>query len=413
MSTAAPPEVSEPRAARRSRLATMVFDVFLAVGFTAAAVTLHRSQVDGVQANTASDLLSTLLTVVAVAPIAVRRQHPLPVLVVCASGLLGLMAGDYVVAVAPVGVLIAFYSVAALGTPRAAHVAVGVVAVTFVAVAVLRPVDLSMEGIVVNGVLLAVGWVVGTGVRERRAFHEAQVGAARRELDFERERADRAAVEERLRISRELHDVLGHAMSVMVVQAGVAQHLLVSRPDQAADALARITETGRSSLEELRRLLGVIREGGAPSFASGEPLGLEALPALAAEVSAAGVPVTLTCEVDRDLPTGVELATYRIVQEALTNTLRHAGPATATVSVACSGADLELVVTDSGRGRAAQRGEPGRGLAGMRERVAVYGGALTTGPAAQGGYRVSARIPIPERRNRPAGVPSAPGSVPS
>ena len=390
----------------------MLFDLVVALGFTVAAVAMHRSHIDGVDANSTSDLFSTLLTVIAIAPLAVRRAQPLGVLVVCAVGLVGLMAGQYVVALAPVGVLIAFYSVVAWGTPRAVRLAPGVVAAVLAATAVVRPVDLSLEGIAVNGLLLAVAWVLGTGVRERRALHEAQVGAALRELDLERERADRAAVEERLRISRELHDVLGHAMSVMVVQAGVAQHLLSSRPDQAADALARITETGRTSLDELRRLLTVIREGGQQVSSSSDPKGLDALPALADEMTAAGLPVSLTCEVPGDLPAGIELAAYRIVQEALTNTLRHAGPAAATVVVRRVGSDLQIEVVDDGRGMTDPQRGPGRGLDGMGERVAVYGGELATGPSDDGGYRVSARIPLHDLQEGWLPAASAPtGSV--
>lgn len=404
----APPGPSGLGAVLRAPRATRVFDALLALGCTVVAVALHRSHVDGVETNQTSDLVSTVLTVIAVAPLAIRRNRPLPALLACAAGLVGLMAGEYVVAVAPVGVLIALYSVAAWGTVRATHQAVGAVAAVLAATAVMRPVDLSLQGIAVNGVLLAVGWVLGTGVRERKALHDAQVAAARRELDLERERADRAAVEERLRISRELHDVLGHAMSVMVVQAGVAQHLLATRPDEATAALARITDTGRGSLDELRRLLSVIRDGDQSAQSSHSLVGLSALPALAADVTAAGLPVRLSCEVGRDIPTGVQLAAYRIAQEALTNTLRHAGPATATVTVRRLGNDLQIEVADDGRGAVQPPGEPGRGLAGMRERVAVYGGTLTTGRGTDGGYRVDARIPL---EGRSATASSAPGAV--
>ena len=391
---------------RRSQ-ATMLFDVVLALGFTAAAVAVHRAQIDGVDGNRTSDLLSTLLTILAVAPLAVRRLQPVLVLTVCGVGLLGLMIGEYVVAVATVGVLVAFYSAVAWGSGRAVRIAVGIVTALLAAAFVVRPVDLSVEGMVVHGVLLGAGWVLGTGVRERRALHEAQVAAARREVDFERERADRAAVEERLRISRELHDVLGHAMSVMVVQAGVAQHLLSTRPDQAAEALARITETGRSSLDELRRLLTVIREGGQQVPSSGQ-MGMDALPALAEEVRAAGLPVELSCRVESDLPAGVELAAYRIVQEALTNALRHAGPATATVQIVHQGAELFIEVSDDGRGGAEPSEHPGRGLAGMRERVAVYGGELATGTVKDGGYRVQARIPFQDTTAELTAAPTLP-----
>jgi len=408
MAGTVPPGPSGLGAVRGASRSTRVFDVLLALGCTVVAVALHRSQVDGVETNRTSDLVSTVLTVIAVAPLAIRRTRPLASLLACAAGLVGLMAGGYVVAVAPVGVLIAFYSVAAWGTVRATRHAVGAVAALLAATAVMRPVDLSLQGIAVNGVLLVVGWVLGTGVRERKALHDAQVAAARRELDLERERADRAAVEERLRISRELHDVLGHAMSVMVVQAGVAQHLLGTRPDEAAEALARITETGRGSLEELRRLLSVIRDGDQSAPSNQELVGLDALPALAADVTAAGLAVRLSCDVERGIPAGVQLAAYRIVQEALTNTLRHAGPATATVTVRHLANDLQIEVADDGRGAGQPHGEPGRGVDGMQERVAVYGGTLTTGCGPDGGYRVDARIPLD---GRPATAGSAWGAV--
>jgi signal transduction histidine kinase len=155
-------------------------------------------------------------------------------------------------------------------------------------------------------------------------------------------------------------------------------------------------------MEELRRLLSVIRDGDrlAPSS---ERVGLDALAALVADVAAAGLPVGLSCEVERGIPEGVQLAAYRIVQEALTNTLRHAGPATATVTVRHVGNDLQVEVVDDGRG-AAPPGEAGRGLAGMRERVAIYGGTLSTSSPPDGGYRVDARIPL---KGRPARTTSA------
>ncbi|WP_298889759.1 histidine kinase [uncultured Serinicoccus sp.] len=373
---------------------TTVFDAVLALGCTLIAVTVHRSHLDGVDANRTSDLVSTALTVIAVAPLASRRSRPLAALAACSIGLLGLMAGEYVVAVAPVGVLIAFYSVTAWGTVRAARHGLVVVAAVVVATALLRPVDLSLEGVAVNGALLVVGLVLGTGVKERRLLHEAQVAAALRDLDLERERADRASLEERLRISRELHDVLGHAMSVMVVQAGVAQHLLSARPDEAAAALARIADTGRSSMHELRRLLSVIREGDPSTHSAHGLVGLDDLPALASGMAAAGLPVALDCSIDGDVPAGIELAAYRIIQEALTNTLRHAGSATVSVTLQRRGDDLLIDIVDDGRGGAPSVRGSGRGLAGMRERVAVYGGELTTGPRRLGGYRVHARIPL-------------------
>ncbi|HEV7657121.1 MAG TPA: sensor histidine kinase [Mycobacteriales bacterium] len=367
-------------------------DQLLALTVTAVAVVLHLAKVESIPANRDPDAWSVLFTIAALAPLVVRRRYPLAAFAACFPGLIALMVGHYAVGMAPLGALIAFYTVAAWGTATDARRAVGVLALGLVATALARPIDLSVEGAAVNGLLLLCGWVLGTGTRKRRALHAAQVADAARRLELERERASRAAAEERLRITRELHDVLGHAMSVMVVQAGVAQTLLASRPEEAAIALGRIAETGRSSLEEMRRLLTVIRDGTEPAGAATQP-GLADLPALVADVVAAGLPVTLDpVPTGPRLPPGVELAAYRIVQEALTNTLRHAGPARAVVRLRRTAAAVEVDVRDDGRGPS--DAAPGRGLSGMRERVAVYGGELVTGPDGERGFRVRARLPL-------------------
>ena len=206
---------------------------------------------------------------------------------------------------------------------------------------------------------------------------------------------------ERLLIARELHDVVAHGVSVMVVHAGAARRVIDERPEQARDALQTIETTGREALVELRRLVGILRaDGAAPPL---DPQrGLDSLGALIASVGSAGVPVELAVEGEpRPLPAGVDLAAYRIVQEALTNTIKHAGHARARVRVAYEGAALDLEIVDDGRSREPDGGRraivppgQGHGLIGMRERVHLYGGDFEAGPRQGGGFRVRARLPL-------------------
>ena len=361
----------------------------------AAALGVHLAGLDDVPANRAPDALSVLLTVASTAPLAVRRRYPLAVLAVCLAGVLALVAVRYAVGAAPLGAIIAFYTVAAVGSRRTGRRGLVVLVVGLAVLAALRPIDLSAEGVLVNCALLVGGWVLGTGTRERHALHEAQVLEAERRVELERERGSRAAAEERLRITRELHDVLGHAMSVMVVQAGVAEHLLDTQPSQAREAIARIGSTGRSSLREMRQLLRTTRDTTDASGLRPQP-GLADLPALVAQVEAAGLPVEMRPAGSAgDTPPGVELAVYRLVQEALTNTLKHAGPARARVRVSHPHGAVEVEVVDDGRGPGPEGAGGGHGLIGMRERVAVYAGELVTGAAPDGGFRVWARFPLP------------------
>jgi signal transduction histidine kinase len=199
-------------------------------------------------------------------------------------------------------------------------------------------------------------------------------------------------LEERTRIARDLHDILAHAMSVITVQAGVGAHLLERDPEQARKALEVIEQTGRGALGEMRRLLRVLRADDLPT----EPQpGLASLDRLAAQATAAGVPVELQVEGPaRPLPAGLEVSAYRIAQEALTNTIKHAGPARAEVRIVYGPDALTVVVADDGRGAGFEPGPGGHGIAGMRERVTVYDGDLDAGPHPGGGFRVRARLPL-------------------
>jgi signal transduction histidine kinase len=372
-----------------------VRDLVLALGCAAVAVAIHVTGIDAVPANRAPDALSVLLTLAALVPLAWRRRAPLIVLATCFPGFLGLIAGKYSVGAAPIGVVIAFYTVAAWDTRRNARIGLAVAGVGYGVALALRPIDLSVEGTVFQLALLVGGWVLGTGARERRELHAAQVAESERQVALERERAAHAATEERLRISRELHDILGHAFSVMVVQAGVAEHLIDSSPADARQAVAEIRRTGRTSLAEMRRLLHVLREGdGAGPLPRDPAAGLADLPALVARVETAGLPVDLRVTgTPGELSPGLELAAYRLIQEALTNTIKHAGASKARVLLTHAGGGVRIEVSDDGRAATAEGGEAyqGHGLAGMRERVAMYGGELTAGrtPA---GYVVTATL---------------------
>jgi signal transduction histidine kinase len=244
---------------------------------------------------------------------------------------------------------------------------------------------------------VAAAWVLGNSAGILRARGRELEGRATR-LEREREERARLAVaEERARIARELHDVVAHAVSTMVIQTGGARQLVRSDPDDAEHSLLAAERTGREALQEMRRLVGLLRERGEQLALAPTP-GMTELPQLLAQTQAAGLDVELTVEGEpRYLGPGIDLAAYRIVQEALTNTLKHAGRARARVIVRYGDRDLEIEVTDDGRGvddPSLNGHEPGHGLLGMRERVTLYGGALRTGPIEGGGYEVLARLPV-------------------
>ena len=235
-------------------------------------------------------------------------------------------------------------------------------------------------------------------MRTRRAyFAELEEKADR--LEREREaNVKRAAAEEQARISRELHDVIAHNVSVMTVQAAAARDVFEKDPERAREALGSIESTGRAALTELRRLLSAVREGSQPELAP-QP-GLGALEELAAQVRRAGLDVQLNVEGERPpLPAALDLSAYRIVQEALTNTLKHAAATRAWVDVRFGDSEVDVSVRDDGIGAAANGGAgSGRGLVGMRERVELFGGQLEAGPRGGSGYAVTARLPLAHHR---------------
>jgi signal transduction histidine kinase len=252
----------------------------------------------------------------------------------------------------------------------------------------------------------AVALFVGIAIANRAYVHSARIQAARQAaLD-----AQRRVDEERLRIARELHDVVAHTMATITVQAAAASQLLRDRPDEAAESLKAIRAASKDGLRELRAILDVLRTatGGDEAADPTQPTpGLSRLDALVSGVRAAGLPVTVTVTGrPRDLPAVTNLSAFRIVQEALTNTLRHAGPATAAVTIDYGPAALRVEVTDTGLGLTGSAAEaayaafviggggPGHGLRGMRERAAAAGGTIDAGPGPAGGFRVAAMLPL-------------------
>ncbi len=331
-------------------------------------------------------------------PLAVRRLFPLAVLATTvASGLAFATLGLPPVFLG-VAILVAVYSVAAYGDRWASLAGLAAAAVGSAALQ-LTPSKFQWPTPVTNTLVIGAAWLLGHFAHNYRAYaagleeRTAELEQAREEL------ARRAVTEERLRLARELHDVVAHAMSVIAVQSGVGAHVADTQPQEAAKALAAIEATSRAALTELRRLLGVLREDSQPQGDLTPVPGLADLDGLLAEVAKAGLAVRLRVEgTPLPLPAGVDLSAYRIVQEALTNVVKHAGPARAQVVVGYHDHDVTLEVTDDGSGVGAPIGDGqarvGHGLIGMRERVAAFGGDLEVGSRPGGGFRVAARLPL-------------------
>ncbi|MEV1242176.1 sensor histidine kinase [Nonomuraea sp. NPDC050022] len=342
-----------------------------------------------------ADSFGAVLVLLACAPVAVRRRWPLATL--CA-GLLPetLLTGlGYGSGAAAAPVLVLLYSVASL---RGLAVALCALLLSFLAYAfagALSPVTGGnwSEHLVAFIVLLAV-WGAGRSLRLRRAYlEELKDRAARLERAYAADtRAARA--EERSRIARELHDVVAHHVSVMTVQAAAARRVLAADPDMAREALSAIEHTGRMAMSEMRNIVGVLRTDARAEL--GPQPGMDDLPALVEQMREAGLATRLSVEGDaRPIPAGVDLAAYRLIQEGLTNSLRHAGAgAKAVVTVRHGPRELDVRVEDDGRGPASLSGPPGHGLVGIRERVALYGGILSIGPRPGGGFEVRARFPL-------------------
>jgi signal transduction histidine kinase len=323
-------------------------------------------------------------------PLLLRRRFPLgaPCFVFAVLAAEALVAGDAVThaEASAIALIVCFGIVGSHWEVRSALIGA---AVGYAAIATLVLSDHpALEGAVPVVVLTAVSWVIGRALGDR----------ARRAADLEAraeriERTHEAAVaEERATIARELHDVIAHSVSVMTVQAGAARMLLDEDPRRARESLLAVEETGRQALGEMRRLLGILRGDKDDAQLAPQP-GISDLDALVEHVRAAGLPVDVVVQgVPTPLPPGIDLAGYRVVQEALTNALKHAGAARAEVAICYSDTALEVAVTNDGH--RARNGRVGHGLIGMRERVTLYGGEFHAGPRNGGGYVVRATLPL-------------------
>lgn len=332
------------------------------------------------------------------APIVLRRRAPVAAIWLVVAFLVPFWVLDYPDAPTGVALLIGLYSLGA-HVPRRRSLGHfwGLLAVlTAVMLAgILSDNDgLPWLSLPANIVIMAAAWLLGDNLRTRRAYlDELEQKAATSEAQ-RRAEAERAINEERTRIARELHDVVAHSMSVIVVQATAARRVLGRSPHEAATALEAIENIGRESLQEMRRVLGVLRNDRDQAALTPAP-GLEDLDRLLRQCEEAGLPVALEVTGEPEhLAAGLELSIFRVVQESLTNSLKHAGPAHAVVRLHYRPGMLELEVLDDGRGASAVTSEGGQGLVGMRERVEAFGGTFVTGPRPGGGFRVAATFPV-------------------
>jgi signal transduction histidine kinase len=374
-----------------------VLDGVGAVGLAAAGVLVvvrHPDAVDGRMVGAVAFTIGLCL------PVAWRRRAPAAVLAVTALSAVGLAVIDRPSLPAVLTPALALYSLAAAAPRRASAVGLGfALLATATALLLARQ---SVTYLTASGLALVTAWAVGANARTRRAYL-AELRARARRLAADRDRSARlAAAAERQRIARELHDMVTHNVTVMVISAGAARMVADADPDRLRAELASVEQLGRQTLTELRRLLGVLRADDAADPREPQP-GLARLDALLARTREAGLPVELVVEGRaRPLPQGIDVSAFRIVQEALSNTLRHAGDCSARVEVGFGDTELRLAILDDGRGDAARHDDAarpdqeatGHGIVGMRERVAMIGGDVHIGSANGGGFAVRATLPL-------------------
>jgi signal transduction histidine kinase len=323
------------------------------------------------------------LVVTAAVALAIRRLLPVTVLAICTASVCLYLLGGYPFGPILLSLAIAMYTVAAHLPLRAAATAAGC------SLALLVTAGLLGDGLGMDAVAPQVAWVAGPlaiGVTVRVGREQV--------LQNRRDEARRQADAERLRVAQEVHDVVGHGLAAILMQADIALHLLPKRPEQAEAALTAISRTSRESLDELRATLGAVRRGDDFDDRSPAP-GLARLDALVDRTRAVGVPVAVDVTGPvASLPAAVDLVAYRIIQESLTNVLRHAGTATASVTVTLTDDKLSISISDTGRGGPPTPARDGHGLAGMKERASALGGSLTAGPSPEGGFTVTATLPV-------------------
>ncbi|WP_455353664.1 sensor histidine kinase [Streptomyces sp. SYSU K217416] len=359
--------------------------------------------------STGTRTAAVVIVLALCAVVALRRRAPERMLALAVAAGVAQLALNVEINPADWAMLVIIYTVAATDGPRwvSRFALIGGLCASPLAQVRWPEPNISLLGriffMAIMIVPFALAWVLGDSMRTRRAYF-AQLEERAARLEAEREAQAKVAVAaERARIARELHDVVAHNVSVMVVQADGAAYVMDAAPDQAKQALETISSTGRQALAEMRRLLGVLRTGEPQEGGEYVPQpDVEQIEDLVEQVRTAGLVVDFKVEgTPRPLPSGVELTAYRIVQEALTNTRKHGGPdAGASVRLVYFDDGLGLLVEDDGRGAAHEMYEDGgadgrgHGLIGMRERVGMVGGTLDAGPRPGGGFRISALLPL-------------------
>jgi signal transduction histidine kinase len=326
-----------------------------------------------------------------------RRSHPAASLSTFVSCCLVITLTDHYIGLLSLLLLFSLYSLAAHGRRRDAVVALIGCVLCFIGLAALDVPDLGTSDVVQACALLVTAWALGDAIRSRRTQQAQRLRAAEQEAAAAREQAARAVVEERLRIARELHDVVAHSMSLIAVQAGVGGHVIRSDVAAAEQALEVIADTSRKALSQTRSMLGLLREA-ETDVAAPPPPTIVDLDELVEDVRNAGIDVALTVDGPaRTLDTGIELTAYRIVQESLTNVLKHSSATQAQVTVTYTDDGVDVEVYDDGRG---ERPAPlqggaghGHGLTGLGERIRLLGGVLSYGAVDGAGFRVAAHLP--------------------
>ena len=382
----------------------LVQDALIASLLTAASLVglLTQLHVDlpegGTDGNPGLDGVGLVLALLQTVPLVWRRVAPIAVLAVITSATFLFFTLGYFPSFASFGFLLALYTVAAHRERRVSIPAA--LASVFVVVLILymsrEPVEI--DTIFAEGLVVGAVWFIGDGLRVKRS---QVITLEDRATRFEREReeaARRAVAEERRVIARELHDMVAQKVSVMVAQSVAAQRVLDDEPEESRAVLHSIEDSGREALVEMRRLLGLLRTDDDPPDARNPQQGLRDIESLLSQVREAGLPVDLRVEGEpRPLPPGLDLSAFRIVQEGLTNVLKHAGATRATVVIRYGDSGLDLTIADDGHGSEAPGPDPGRaryGHLGMRERVALFRGRLWVGPRLGGGYEVVTFLPL-------------------
>ena len=371
------------------------------VAITAVVVALHLASFQFVSSDDRPlDVLGVLLSMIPAGLVLVRRTRPMFALGIATVLSMAYWVIDYPGSGALWALMVLLYSTALYASERRRSAqALPIVMMTVLSVLIaglLAPgeEEVSVAVILTTLATLQIAWLLGDTMRNRR-LRILQLEAEMADAEAERARTTDAAVtEERNRIARELHDVVAHAMSVMIVQAEGARRLVGKDDEAVAEALRAIESTGRTNLNDIRGIVGVLRVDGTPYAPTPN---LSSIDELIDQCRDAGLDVSITVEgTERPLPAMIELSCYRVVQESLTNVRKHGGPhATASVTLSYADDSISLHIADTGHGAGANRPEtPGHGLLGMRERVEAFGGTISSGPRTGGGYVITATLPI-------------------